>query len=87
MFLSFLAFILMMLFFGSLLFLIETLILICVFKRKVELDGSSDVESDSVKKFKKRLSIYRRQRTVNIIISVVLFLVFVGVGILGVNFA
>lgn len=88
MFLSFVAFILVCFYIGSLIFLLETIILICVLKRKVSLsDCESDVESDSVKKVKKRLSIYRRQRTANFIILVVLSVALIVVGVLGVNFA
>lgn len=78
MFLGFVAVILMLLLFFSLLFLLETIIFVCVFKRKTAVDSSDSI--------KKRLSIYRRQRKLNIIISVVLLLAFVAVGVLGVNY-
>lgn len=78
MFLGFVAVILMLLLFFSLLFLLETIIFVCVFKRKAAVDSSDNI--------KKRLSIYRRQRNFNIIISVVLFLSFILVGVLGVNY-
>lgn len=75
MFLSFIALVLMCVFPLSVLALILNCVLISVFKKRAEVSDG----------YKKRYSIYRRQRKFSIIITAALFIAVVVVGFIGVN--
>lgn len=75
MFLSFIALVLMCVFPLSFLALILNCVLISVFKNRAALSDG----------YKKRYSIYRRQRKFSIIITAALFIAVIVVGFIGVN--
>lgn len=75
MFLSFIALVLMFVFLLSVIALILNCVLISVYKKRAPISDG----------YKKRYSIYRKQRRFSIIITVVLFMAVIAVGIIGVG--
>lgn len=75
MFLSFIALVLMFVFLISVIALILNCVLISVCKKRSSISDG----------YKKRYSIYRKQRMFSIIITVVLFMAVIAVGIIGVG--
>lgn len=74
-FLSFIVFVLVLLFPFSVFALILNCVLISVYKKRAPLSDG----------YKKRYSIFRKQRKFSIIITVALFIVIIVVGFIGVN--
>lgn len=75
MFLSFIALVLMFVFLLSVIALILNCVLISVYKKRASISDG----------YKKRYSIYRKQRKFSIIITVALFIAIIVVGFIGVN--